>query len=99
MWYNTDYKKSLACQNITRGIEIKNKLTVTRGRGGNGGKKGKGHQGTCIKDPWTKPKGEGLRVGGGGRAGSGGGKMETTVLQQQLKRKEKKTPACPYYVL
>ena len=22
----------------------------------NGGKKGKGHQGTCIKDSWTKPK-------------------------------------------
>ena len=27
------------------------------GKGDNGGKKGKGHQGTCIKDPWTKPKG------------------------------------------
>ena len=25
-----------------------------------------------LKDPWTKPKGEGLRVGGGG--GWGGGK-------------------------
>ena len=23
------------------------------------------HQGTCIKDTWTKPKGVGLRVGGG----------------------------------
>ena len=23
----------------------------------NGLKKGKGHQGTCIKDPWTKPTG------------------------------------------
>ena len=23
--------------------------------GNNGGKKGKGHQGTCIKDPWRKP--------------------------------------------
>ena len=46
-------------QSITRDIEIKNKLTVTsRERGGNnGGKKRKGHQGTCIKDPWTKPKG------------------------------------------
>ena len=32
-----------------------------------GGKKGKGHQGTCIKDTWTKPKGVGLRVGGGGQ--------------------------------
>ena len=25
--------------------------------GDNGGKKGKGHPGTCIKDPWTKPNG------------------------------------------
>ena len=47
---------------------MKNKLTVTRGEGegDNGGKKGKGHQGTCIKDPLTKPKGEGLWAGGGG---------------------------------
>ena len=30
------------------------------------GKKGKGHQGTCIKDTWTKPKvGVGLKMGGG----------------------------------
>ena len=29
------------------------------------GEKGKGHQGTCVKDTWTKPKGVGLRVGGG----------------------------------
>ena len=38
--------------------EIKNKETVTRGegRGGNGMKKGKDHQGTCIKDTWTKTK-------------------------------------------
>ena len=48
----------------------------------------KGCQGTCIKDTWTKPKGDGLRVGGGdgwGR-GSRGGKMETTVLDQQYKK-------------
>ena len=25
-----------------------------RGEGDNGGKKGKGLQGTCLKDPWTK---------------------------------------------
>ena len=25
----------------------------------------------CIKDPWTKPKGEGLRVGGEGGWGRG----------------------------
>ena len=30
-----------------------------------------GHQGTCIKDTWTKPKGVGLRVGC--RDGWGGG--------------------------
>ena len=23
-------------------------------RGDNGGKEGKGHQGICIKDPWTR---------------------------------------------
>ena len=33
--------------------------------GDNGGKKGKGHQGTCIKDTWTKPKEVASRVGGG----------------------------------
>ena len=32
----------------------------------NGGKKGKGHQGTSIKDPWTNQRGVGLRMGGGG---------------------------------
>ena len=49
-------------------IEIKNKRTVTREEGerDTGGKQGKGHQGTCIKDTWTKPQGEGLRVGGRG---------------------------------
>ena len=37
----------------TKDIEIKKKLTVTRGKrgGDNGGKKGNGCQGTCIKDP------------------------------------------------
>ena len=59
-------------QNITRDIEIKNKLTVTRGDGeGIMGGKEKVHQGTCIKDTWTKPKGVGSRVGGG--VGWGGG--------------------------
>ena len=44
---------------------MKDKLTVTRGEVGGdiGGLRGKGHQGTCIKDTWTKPKGS--RVGGG----------------------------------
>ena len=51
----------------------------------NGGNKGKGCQGTCIKDPWTKPKGgkiEGGRWGVGGARESGSRKMETTVLEQ-----------------
>ena len=55
-------------------MEIKNKLTVTGGgrrEGHNRGKKGKGHQGTCIKVPWTKPKGEGWRGGSEGRWGGG----------------------------
>ena len=30
------------------------------------GGRGEGCQGTCIKDPWTKPKGVRLRLGGGG---------------------------------
>ena len=44
---------------------------------------GKGCQGTCIKDSWTKPKGVGLRVGGGDGWvwGSGKEKMETTVIE------------------
>ena len=29
------------------------------------GENGKVHQGTCMKDTWTKPKGVGSRVGGG----------------------------------
>ena len=52
------------------------------------GRKGeKGHQGTCIKDTRTKPKGgriEGGRwgwLGLGGAVGKGG--METTALEQQ----------------
>ena len=46
-------------------MEIKNKLTVPRGEreGNNRGKKEKGCQVTCIKDPWTKPNGVGLTVG------------------------------------
>ena len=58
---------------MSRGIEIKNKLTVTRGKrgGDNGRKKGKGHQETCIKDTWTNQRGVGLRVGGWGGWGRG----------------------------
>ena len=31
----------------------------------------KGHQGTCIKDMWTKPKGVGSKVEGGDEWGRG----------------------------
>ena len=34
---------------------------------------GKGRQGTCIKDPWTRTKGVGLREGG--RGGWDGGEL------------------------
>ena len=38
-------------------MDIQNKLIVTRAEveeENNEEKKGKGHQGSCIKDPWTK---------------------------------------------
>ena len=61
-------------------MEIKNKMTVTRGEKGEGqqGKKGKGRQGTCIKDPWMRPKMERIE---GGRLGwgSGGGKRHNCI--------------------
>ena len=50
--------------------------------GGNGGKNRKGHQGTYIKDPWTKSKRVGLRVTSRGMGESSGGEMETTVLER-----------------
>ena len=55
----TKSTKQTSEQNRTRDIEIKNKLSATRGtgEGDNGGKKGKGHLGTSIKDPQTKPMG------------------------------------------
>ena len=44
-----------------------------RGLGGNiGGIRGKGCQGTCIKDTWTKPKGGRIEGGRWGWLGSGG---------------------------
>ena len=48
------------------------------------------HQGTGIKDTWTKPKGVGLSVGGedGWGGGHGGVKMETPVLEQQQKKEK-----------
>ena len=55
----TKSTKHTSEQNITRDIEIKNKLTVTREEeeGGYWGKEWEGSSRTCIKDPWTKPKG------------------------------------------
>ena len=68
--YDLTYKwnlttKQTSRQNTTRNIEIKNKLTVTRGEvgGNNWEKRGKGRQRTCIKDTWTKPKA--VRIEGG----------------------------------
>ena len=54
--------------------------------GDNEGKRGKGCQGTCVKDPGTKPKAgriEGGRWGWLESGSGGGGEMETTVLEQQ----------------
>ena len=75
-------------------MEIKSKLTVTGGRvgGDNGEKRGKGCQGTCIKDIWTKPKGSRIM---GGRwvllswGGNSGGKVEITVLENQQNKRKK----------
>ena len=51
--------KQTSKQNITRDIEIKNKLTVTRGEGGFMGGREEGFSGTTTKDTWTKPRGGG----------------------------------------
>ena len=57
-------------------------------------RKGRGHQGTYTKDPWTKPKMVDLRMGGsnGWSGGHGVVKMETTVLEQQYKKIKRKNP-------
>ena len=66
-------------------MKIKSKLTVTRGKGNKGTRKGKGHQGTSIQDPWREMMGEGLNVGGQvcRVEESNGGKMRTTLIVQQ----------------
>ena len=76
--YYRQQSMGLCFQNITRDIEIKNKLTVHRGEvGGDIWEiRGKGCQGTGIKDIWTKPNRVGLR----GRECVG--EMGTTVLEQ-----------------
>ena len=60
----------------------------------NGGKKWKGHQGTCLKDTRTKPKGVGSRAGGGdswGRGGVVGGKWRQLYLNNNKKKKKECT--------
>ena len=77
--YDLTYKWSLINEtikrNITRDIEIQNKLTVTRvegsEEGNNRGKKGKGNQGTSKKGPWTKSKGGKIEGGEEGVDGAG----------------------------
>ena len=68
-------------------MEIKNKLTVTKGEVG-GGKRGEGaSQGTCIEDPWAQTLGWRLMVGYRGEGGwarrKEQGKCGTTVTEQQ----------------
>ena len=72
---------------------MKNKLTVTRGegKGDNREKKGKGHQGTCIKGPWAKPKQgkiKGVRWGWVGWVKVVAGKWRQLYLNNIKKRKK-----------
>ena len=73
-------------QNITRDIEIKNKLTVTRGEmgGDNEGKGGRvlrnNYKGHMDKANGSVGSGEG--GGDGWGSGTSGEKIQTTVLQQ-----------------
>ena len=76
-------------------MAIRNKLTVARGEGkwDNGEKKGKGPQGMCIKDPWTKPKGGRIQGGRWGWVGQGtvvAGKWRQRYLNNSKKKKRKK---------
>ena len=48
--------KQTSKQNISRDIEIKNNLTVTRGEVGEDNVWGREFSGTTIKDTWTKPR-------------------------------------------
>ena len=61
------------------------------GRGDNGEKKAKGHQGTCIKHPWTKPKRGRIEVGRWGWVGLGrvvAGKWRRLYLNNNNVKKE-----------
>ena len=63
-------------------MEIKSKLTVTRGKGGIMGKIGEGPSRNMYKGHMEKATGGRFE---GGVGGCSGVKMETTVLEQQLK--------------
>ena len=59
----------------------------------NGGKNGKSHQGTCIKDTRTKPKGDRIESGSWGWVGWGkvvGGKWQQLYLNNNKKRERGK---------
>ena len=65
--------------------------------GKNVGKKGKGHQETCIKDPWTKPKWGRIEGGRWGEVGQWRvlvGKWSQLYLNNFFKseKKRKKNP-------
>ena len=87
----TKTTKQISKSNITRDIEIKNKLTVTRRN--NGKKRGESHQGTSIKDPWAKPN-EGRIEGGRWEwlrwQGVVGGKWKELYLKNNKKKRENK---------
>ena len=59
--------------------------------GDNRGKKGKDHQGTCIKDPWTKTMGERIEcrrwgwVGQGRVMGENGDNFNCTIKNNNFK--------------
>ena len=80
-------------QNLTRDIDIKNNLSVTRGEVGeeNGFKGGKGCQGTYINNTWTKPKGGRIKGGTWGWVGQGdmvGRKWRQLYLNDNKKKKK-----------
>ena len=54
----------------------------------NGGKKGKGCQGTCTKDTWTKPKAG--RIEGGKWGWLGSGRVVRRKWRQQYLNNNKK---------
>ena len=82
----TSSTKQTSKQNLTRDIENKNKLTVTRGEVGrdSGAKRGKGFQEHLQRTHGQNQRGldQGWVVGMAGVWGSGR-EMETTVLEQQ----------------